>query len=50
MLEVVLHTGIEHPNLLWILVSSAVAFAAGVTVGKYTDGSEPRAESATETE
>lgn len=50
MLEVVLHTGIEHPNLLWILASSALAFGAGVTVGKYTANSKPNTESVVETE
>lgn len=50
MLEMVLHTGIEHPNLLWILASSVIAFAAGVTVGKYTDNSTPEKQGTVEVE
>jgi hypothetical protein len=37
MLETVLHVGHEHPNLLWVLVPSYVAFLAGIGVGVYSD-------------
>jgi hypothetical protein len=30
MLELLLHTGIDHPNVLWIVVPALVSFAAGV--------------------
>jgi len=35
MIEVTLHTGIEHPNLLWIVGASLLSFAGGVGVGLY---------------
>jgi hypothetical protein len=30
-----LHTGVEHPDLLWILAAAVVSFAIGITVGGY---------------
>ena len=33
MLETVLHTGIEHPNLLWIFIPALLTFAAGFKLG-----------------
>ena len=30
MLDTVLHIGIEHPNVLWILMSSLLSFITGV--------------------
>jgi hypothetical protein len=50
VLQVILHTGIEHPDLFWILVSSALAFGAGVAVEKYTSRATPRGDSVAETE
>ena len=37
MIDTVLHTGSEHPDLLWILVPSFLAFLAGLGVIAYTD-------------
>ena len=37
MLEVPLHTGVEHPNLLWILVASFLSFVAGLGLGSFSD-------------
>jgi hypothetical protein len=39
--EILLHTGHEHPELLWIAVSAVVSFALGVGVGAYGPGTEP---------
>lgn len=44
MYEILLHVGIEHPNLLWVLVPSLLAFAAGVGVGMYTESNRTEAE------
>jgi hypothetical protein len=30
-----LHTGVDHPDLLWILAGAVVSFAIGITVGGY---------------
>lgn len=35
MYDLVLHTGLEHPNLLWIVVASSLSFLAGLGVGGY---------------
>jgi hypothetical protein len=35
MLDVALHVGTGHPGLLWILVPSLLAFAAGLGIGLY---------------
>lgn len=32
MLDTVLHTGSEHPDLLWILIPSFLSFVAGLGV------------------
>ena len=37
MLETVLHTGTEHPDLLWILVPSFLTFVAGLGISAYSD-------------
>ena len=37
MLDAVLHTGFEHPDLLWILVPSLPSFGAGLGAGAYSD-------------
>lgn len=34
MLEIALHTGTEHPELVWVALPSAFSFAVGVLVGK----------------
>lgn len=35
MFDVVLHTGLEHPSLAWILVPTILAFFGGLLIGKY---------------
>ncbi|MGQ3413002.1 hypothetical protein [Natrinema versiforme] len=37
MIDTVLHTGSEHPNLLWILVPSFLSFVAGLGAATYAD-------------
>ncbi len=37
-METLLHSGLEHPNTLWIAVSAVVAFALGVGVSVYRAG------------
>ncbi|RKD88125.1 hypothetical protein [Halopiger aswanensis] len=37
MLDAVLHTGSEHPDLLWILVPSFLSFIAGLSLRTYAD-------------
>ena len=32
-MEILLHSGLEHPNTLWITVSAVVAFVLGIGVG-----------------
>ncbi|GAB7009833.1 hypothetical protein [Halorubrum trueperi] len=34
-MEILLHSGLEHPNTLWIAVSAIVAFVFGVVAGAY---------------
>lgn len=36
MLEIALHTGTEHPNLVWILIPSILTFVTGVGIGHYS--------------
>ena len=52
MLDIALHTGSEHPDLLWILVPSLLSFIAGLGVSTYADRVRswvrPEAESAAE--
>lgn len=38
-MEILLHTGHEHPELLWIAVSAVASFTIGVGVGAYGLGS-----------
>ncbi len=33
MLEIALHTGTEHPNLLWVAVPSFLSFVTGLVLG-----------------
>ncbi|WP_164471163.1 hypothetical protein [Halorubrum sp. CSM-61] len=33
MLDIVLHTGLEHPDIWWIVVPSLLTFLAGVGIG-----------------
>jgi hypothetical protein len=33
MLDTLLHTGLDHPNLLWIVVPALATFAAGLGLG-----------------
>lgn len=37
MIDTVLHTGSEHPDLLWILVPAFLSFLAGLGVMTYGD-------------
>lgn len=37
MLDVLLHTGTEHPDMLWVAVPSILSFAAGVGIGASSD-------------
>jgi len=37
MIDTVLHTGSEHPDLLWILVPAFLSFVAGLGVITYAD-------------
>jgi hypothetical protein len=37
-MEILLHSGLEHPNTLWIAVSAVVAFALGAGVSVYRPG------------
>ncbi len=37
MLNTLLHTGAQHPDLLWILVPSFLSFVAGLGVASYSD-------------
>ena len=50
MLDAPLHTGIGHPNLLWIALSSLLSFGAGVAVERYRDDTRPNTEPVVETE
>jgi hypothetical protein len=36
-LDVVLHTGIEHPDLAWALIPSLLSFIAGMGLGANSD-------------
>ena len=37
MLDIALHAGTEHPNLVWILVPSFLSFVAGLGIGASSD-------------
>ncbi|WP_176548326.1 hypothetical protein [Natrinema sp. CBA1119] len=37
MLDAPLHTGAQHPDLLWILVPSFLSFVAGLGLGSVSD-------------
>lgn len=37
-MEILLHSGLEHPNTLWIAVSAVVAFVLGAGAGAYRLG------------
>ncbi len=37
MLDVILHTGHGHPDLLWVLVPSLLTFFAGLSIGAFSD-------------
>jgi len=34
-MSVILHTGIEHPNLLWIVLTAILTFTVGAGTGIY---------------
>lgn len=34
-MSVILHTGIEHPNLLWIVLTAILTFTVGAGAGIY---------------
>lgn len=37
MFEVPLHTGTEHANLSWIVLSGLLSFVVGIGLGTYAD-------------
>jgi len=37
MLDISLHTGVQHPDLLWILVPSFLSFVAGLGLGSVSN-------------
>ncbi|MFP8891528.1 hypothetical protein ACLI4U_17430 [Natrialbaceae archaeon A-CW2] len=37
MIDIVAHTGTEHPNLLWVAAPSLLAFVLGLGIGSYSD-------------
>ena len=37
MMETLLHAGTEHPDLLWVLIPSLLAFFAGLGIGTFSD-------------
>lgn len=39
MLDTLLHTGTEHPNLLWVLIPSVLAFAVGLVLASISERS-----------
>jgi|GEM_PF-5644240 len=34
-MNVILHTGVEHPNLLWIVLTAILTFTVGAGAGIY---------------
>ncbi|WP_418283723.1 hypothetical protein [Halorubrum sp. DTA46] len=34
-MEILLHSGLEHPSTLWIAVSAIIAFVLGIGVSTY---------------
>lgn len=38
MMDVLLHTGTEHPETSWILFTAVLSFLAGLGVGLYAAG------------
>ncbi|AGB30134.1 hypothetical protein NP511_11235 [Natrinema thermotolerans] len=43
MEDVVLHTGTEHPDLLWIVVPALLSFVAGLAIGLFAYADRIRA-------
>lgn len=43
--DVLIHTGSEHPDLLWVLLPAFITFVLGIGVGLFT---RRRSESGTE--
>ncbi|MCU4751707.1 hypothetical protein OB919_06890 [Halobacteria archaeon AArc-curdl1] len=37
MIDIVAHTGTEHPNLIWVAAPSLFAFLLGLGIGTYSD-------------
>lgn len=37
MFEIPLHTGTQHPDLVWILVPTILSFVAGLGLGAISD-------------
>lgn len=37
MIDTVLHTGSDHPDLLWVLIPAFLSFLAGLGVMTYAD-------------
>ena len=52
MLDTLLHTGLEHPDLRWIVVPALATFAAGLGLGlrSRTEADESKVESVPEPE
>ncbi|MES3516403.1 MAG: hypothetical protein PPP58_01945 [Natronomonas sp.] len=44
MIELPLHLGTEHPNLLWIAVPSLLSFAAGLGLGLFAGDRQEESE------
>lgn len=47
-MDALLHTGTEHPDLIWIVAAAIVSFVAGTGLGAYL--LKPRLESDTDSE
>ena len=43
-MDPILHAGVEHPSLFWVVVPSLLSFVAGIGVGSYLGRSEPSVE------
>ncbi|WP_254764513.1 hypothetical protein [Natrinema marinum] len=37
MIDTPLHTGAQHPDLLWALIPSVLSFGAGIVLGSFSD-------------
>ncbi|MCU4744738.1 hypothetical protein OB955_18230 [Halobacteria archaeon AArc-m2/3/4] len=46
--DVLIHTGAEHPNLVWVLLPAFITFVLGIGVGVFATRQRSESESATE--